>query len=402
MNKKISIITPCYNGEEHLKPHIESILAQTYKNMEYIFVNDGSTDSTEDIILSYQDRFKAKDIHFIYLKQKNKGQASAINLGLKYMQGEYFSGIDSDDILLPEFVAEMSAFLESHPECSICFPIADVVKEKTYEHLRYRERKLLPKMVDTFIDDMIKDYNMPVYPSYMIRMSDFVKIYPDKNIYEGKSSQNIQLILPFVYRRQVGYLQKCLIKYVERKHSASHGLSKERKLVKISHWEDLYCNTLKIIPNMPDYEKGYYFTKIKERWANEREMLGGSKKFKSVQGKYTFSYKLKAILSNEKQSKLVLWGASLFLEDFLKRFNIKNDNIIGIIDKNPKNKNCKLGNYTIYAPEDIKNLKPDEIIMTIVNNAKQCYVEIDEFLTDNNLGSIFLFNIDDKYELMEQ
>ena len=90
MNKPVvSIITPCYNGEKYIKRYMNSILEQTYPYLELIFINDGSNDCTEEIVLSYEEKLQNKGIKFVYLKQKNKGQAAALNSGLKKFNGEY-------------------------------------------------------------------------------------------------------------------------------------------------------------------------------------------------------------------------------------------------------------------------------------------------------------------------
>lgn len=88
----VSIIIPVYNGSNYVKEAIDSALAQTYKNIEVIVVNDGSNDGgkTEEIALSYGDKIK-------YFKKENGGVSSALNLGIKKMQGEYFSWLSHDD-----------------------------------------------------------------------------------------------------------------------------------------------------------------------------------------------------------------------------------------------------------------------------------------------------------------
>ncbi|MCL6471333.1 MAG: glycosyltransferase [Firmicutes bacterium] len=91
----ISVIMPVYNREKFLSDAIKSILNQTYKNFELIIVNDGSTDNSEDIILSFTDpRIK-------YIKQENGGVAAARNKGLDNAQGDFILFHDSDDISLP-------------------------------------------------------------------------------------------------------------------------------------------------------------------------------------------------------------------------------------------------------------------------------------------------------------
>ena len=66
MVKKITIISPCYNGETHLEAYINGLFSQTYTNVEYIFINDGSTDNTENIIKSYEEKFSCQCFFHLY------------------------------------------------------------------------------------------------------------------------------------------------------------------------------------------------------------------------------------------------------------------------------------------------------------------------------------------------
>lgn len=95
-NPKVSIIIPVYNGSNFLKEAVNSALAQTYKNLEIIVVNDGSNDKgeTDAICKSY-----AKQIR--YFKKENGGVATALNLGIEKMEGEYFSWLSHDDMYMP-------------------------------------------------------------------------------------------------------------------------------------------------------------------------------------------------------------------------------------------------------------------------------------------------------------
>ncbi len=90
---KVSIIIPVFNGSNYLKEAVDSAINQTYKNIEIIIVNDGSNDNgkTEEIALSYGDKVR-------YYKKANGGVASALNLGIKIMSGEYFSWLSHDDL----------------------------------------------------------------------------------------------------------------------------------------------------------------------------------------------------------------------------------------------------------------------------------------------------------------
>ena len=90
---RVSVIIPVYNSKNYLDKLINSLLNQTLKDMEFIFVNDGSTDESREIIENYQK----KDNRILLYNKKNGGQASARNLGLKYANGEYVAFLDSDD-----------------------------------------------------------------------------------------------------------------------------------------------------------------------------------------------------------------------------------------------------------------------------------------------------------------
>jgi glycosyltransferase involved in cell wall biosynthesis len=96
----ISIITPCYNAGKFLVDAVESVLAQTYNNFEWIIVNDGSTDETEAILSKYHDN------RIQYYHQENKGQCSASNFGLKKAVGDYIKFFDADDVMNPKHLEE--------------------------------------------------------------------------------------------------------------------------------------------------------------------------------------------------------------------------------------------------------------------------------------------------------
>ena len=114
MNKPlVSIVKPCYNGESYLSRFFDSILNQTYSNLEVVLINDGSTDRTENVVNQYRSLFDKKGITLIYEFQKNAGQAAALNRGLKLFTGEYVTWLDSDDEILPDFIKKKVDFWKS-------------------------------------------------------------------------------------------------------------------------------------------------------------------------------------------------------------------------------------------------------------------------------------------------
>lgn len=106
----VSIIIPVYNGANYLREAIDSALAQTWPHCEVLVINDGSTDAgaTEAIIRSYGKRIRS-------FAKPNGGVASALNLGIEQMRGEFFSWLSHDDVYLPHKVASQMRLVETLP-----------------------------------------------------------------------------------------------------------------------------------------------------------------------------------------------------------------------------------------------------------------------------------------------
>lgn len=111
---RISVVMSVYNGEKYLREAIESILRQTFTDFEFIIVNDGSTDSSLEIIQSYPD----ERIRLIN-NEKNIGLTKSLNKALKLAGGEYIARQDADDISLPNRFEEQMKYFEEHPETAL-------------------------------------------------------------------------------------------------------------------------------------------------------------------------------------------------------------------------------------------------------------------------------------------
>ncbi len=116
-NPLISLIVPIYNVEIFLKECIDSILNQTYKNIELILVDDESPDNSGKICEDY----KEKDSRVVVIHQKNQGVAGARNTGIKASKGEYICFVDSDDYVHPEYVERLYSIIKKYnAEFSFC------------------------------------------------------------------------------------------------------------------------------------------------------------------------------------------------------------------------------------------------------------------------------------------
>lgn len=110
MEKLVSIVLPCYNVAKYLKKNSESLLNQTYKNLEIIYVNDGSKDDT----LSLLNEIAASDSRIVVVDKVNGGVSSARNAGLKRASGEYITFCDPDDYVSPLFIEAQVTTLEKY------------------------------------------------------------------------------------------------------------------------------------------------------------------------------------------------------------------------------------------------------------------------------------------------
>lgn len=115
MGRKVSIISPVYNVEKYLRNTIECVIAQTYTDWEYVMVDDGSIDSSWDIMQDYA----AKDNRIKIIHTDNHGPAIARNFALEAATGDYVCFLDSDDYYFPTAVETMVKNIESHPETDI-------------------------------------------------------------------------------------------------------------------------------------------------------------------------------------------------------------------------------------------------------------------------------------------
>jgi glycosyltransferase involved in cell wall biosynthesis len=116
-NPLVSIIIPVYNGANYMADAIDSALNQTYSNCEVIVINDGSTDGgkTATIAKSYGDRIR-------YFEKPNGGVATAVNLGIEKMTGEYFAWLSHDDMFMPDKIEkQMEAIRQSGIKDAICY-----------------------------------------------------------------------------------------------------------------------------------------------------------------------------------------------------------------------------------------------------------------------------------------
>lgn len=133
----VAIIT--YNQREFLHDCIESVLAQTYKNLEIVVADDGSKDGTHEMLLDYQQRFPNKFV--LRLSEQNKGITTNSNEAHFACTGKYIAWMGGDDLMLPEKIEKQVEYMEANPNCTICYHDLDVFDSATGDTLyRFNQR----------------------------------------------------------------------------------------------------------------------------------------------------------------------------------------------------------------------------------------------------------------------
>jgi glycosyltransferase involved in cell wall biosynthesis len=113
----ISVIIPCYNLDTYLEKCLDSILVQTYKNLEVITVDDGSTDKTHEILSDYT----VSDSRIVHIKQENAGAGEAINRGIERAGGEFITFVDNDDRIEPTMYEKLhNALVTTDADMAVC------------------------------------------------------------------------------------------------------------------------------------------------------------------------------------------------------------------------------------------------------------------------------------------
>lgn len=223
----ISVIVPAYNAGKYLDQCIENLLYQTYKGLEIIVVDDGSTDDTAQIVRQYPT------VKYIY--QQNEGLSGARNKGIESASGEYIHFMDADDLITLEFYEKMlQAAIDTHSDMAYCGFVFERFPNQTQ---RIEHRVLLSKT-----EDKIRETNVCNYAAcwrYIFRLS-FLK---EKELYfeAGRLAEDrIFSIQAVFFARRIVSVPGVMYIYKNRKNAIT--TTKDSKLRRKRHEDRKYAN----------------------------------------------------------------------------------------------------------------------------------------------------------------
>lgn len=197
---KISIITVCYNSEKHIKTAIESVINQTYLDIEYIVVDGASKDRTVDIIKSYGDKITKM------VSEPDKGIYDAMNKGFQLATGDYLAVINSDDFYMSnDAIENVVNELNKKQTDSLFADLIYVEENNTDKQVRYWKS-------NEFVKGSFKKGWHPAHPTFFVKNEIYKKYgYFDLSF---KLAADFELMLRFLEKYQISscYLSKPIIK----------------------------------------------------------------------------------------------------------------------------------------------------------------------------------------------
>lgn len=328
MNNLVSVLTPCYNSSKLIHRLLDSVLNQTYPNIEMIIIDDGSTDDSAEVIKGYIPRFEAKGYQLSYYYQDNSGQSVAINKGLKLVQGKYLVWPDSDDYYASVFAIEkmVKVFESASEEIGIVRVMQNHIDENTMEILSVDGIPEGFEQSKNLFEDCIFSTNGFYWGAggYMVRTRDLRELTGMEIYTEKDAGQNWQLFLPVFYKYRCLTIKEVLYNIIERSNSHSRGKYNDflKRMSKIDTFERVLNSTLNNIKDIKTDELQMYLNQIKEYYLRERIKLayvcGKRKEYIRYYNEWSENFKTANYIGN----KVEYWAVCLRIEpvfEFIKK-----------------------------------------------------------------------------------
>jgi glycosyltransferase involved in cell wall biosynthesis len=316
---KVSVIMSVYNGEQFLRKAIESILNQTFKDFEFIIINDGSTDKTQEIVDSY------KDPRIVVIKnQQNIGLPKSLNKGLEIARGEYIARMDADDISLPDRLEKQVKLLDNHRNIGYVSNNWSRLTENGQKEMCICK---LPVTYEEIQKESMK-WDCFCHASSMFRKvcQQEIGLYRP----ELELSENTDFCLRFSEKFQMANIPELLYKrHIHLKSISVEKTYEQQQFVKLTldlaRERRLYCNDRLQIPEKRQEVINYinlFKKKSATRIARAEGYLYQSRFFRIVEDrKRTFQFLIKSLILNPFNYRAWLYIGSFFTAGIRKVFN---------------------------------------------------------------------------------
>lgn len=371
MQPKVSIIIPVYNGSNYLQEAIDSALAQTYPNCEILVVNDGSCDEgkTETIALSYGDRIR-------YFKKENGGVASALNMGIRLMKGEYFSWLSHDDVYYPNKVKrEVQAILASEDPTKLVQCEYDFYDEDTgtYTPTDFSKTYTIGQLTNSVFSVLqlqIHACCALIHKSHFDRVGMF-----DEGL---RTVQDIEMWFRLFRGQKSLFVPERLYKVREHAEAGNHTIP------------SYYPETCRLYENLIGQLSDQEIISI---WGSTfcfyTRMNGFLRSYgledEEIESLVSTSEKCEADLRNERtlhgllhSKKVYIFGAGQYGKRVLYELALRGIQVDGFLDNNPLREGQKIQGIPCYMPEKELESNDDAAVIVAVRNCKTILLQLEQ------------------------
>lgn len=214
-NDLVSVVIPVYNSEKFLAQSIESVLNQTYKKIEIIVVDDGSTDQSLSILKKYSDKITI-------VSQPNQGLASALNTGIKHIKGKWLKWFSPDDVLYPTTIETLVNKTKQLPKNTILYSNWDIINENGIKLRNFSENNYNNLTNFEFnirlLDGQQINVNTTLIPSSLLSQGCLIKELEDPVVID----YDFFLRAGILFNTKFYLISKYLIMYRIQKNQLSH------------------------------------------------------------------------------------------------------------------------------------------------------------------------------------
>lgn len=272
MKPLVTLVTPVYNAMPYFEKYLECVMNQSWRPLEFIIVDDGSTDGSWEYLQKKVSALREEGIPVKMLRRIHEGQAAAVNAALPFITGEYFTWCDADDWMTPDSIEKKAEFLMAHGEMDMVrsdgFYI-DGESGRVFSHSA-REKDCFTQNI---FHELFWGTTYCYAGCYMIRTSLLFACYPQKSIPLSPEGQNLQLLLPPASRTECGFLPEVLHYYYQRRsgHSGRERSFRE-SLRRIENFSSL---RLALLPYCA-CDREYYSRQDKEVLMRDKRQLYGA------------------------------------------------------------------------------------------------------------------------------
>ena len=241
---KLSLIIPVYNTSKYLRKCLDSVINQTYQNLEIICINDGSSDDSLDILNEYAEKDKRMKV----IDKKNEGVSATRNMGLNIASGDLIAFVDSDDAIVPDMYEIM---IKNMIKFDALMSVCDVYRIRENKIYDYGKNDLETFLVEDPISDFLLDLNL----QYVIANKVFKKSLIGKiRFSEELANSEDRLFLYEIYKKKpkvVKYNAPKYIYYLNSESASGRPFSLKNKSILKS--ADIICND--VLESYPDIAK---------------------------------------------------------------------------------------------------------------------------------------------------